>query len=49
MSLKDQITLVDSTGLNFTAEAKIAEIPMPFEREYTQHDFIQQITVDSEA
>ena len=43
MSLKDQITLVDSMGLNFTAEAKTPEIPMPFEGDYTQHDFVQQI------
>ena len=43
MSLKDQITLVDSMGLNFTAEAKTPEIPMPFQGNYTQHDFAQQI------
>jgi glycerophosphoryl diester phosphodiesterase len=43
MSLKDQITLVDSMGLNFTAEAKTPEIPMPFQGDYTQHDFAQQI------
>lgn len=43
MSLKDQITLVDSMGLNFTAEAKTPEIPMPFQGDYTQHDFIQQM------
>jgi glycerophosphoryl diester phosphodiesterase len=43
MSLKDQITLLDSMGLNFTAEAKTPEVPMPFEGDYTQHDFIQQM------
>lgn len=43
MSLRDQIELVDSMNLNFTAEAKTPEIPMPFEGDYTQTDFIQQI------
>lgn len=43
MSLKDQITLVESYGLNFTAEAKTPEIPMPFQGNYTQQDFAQQI------
>ena len=43
MSLKDQIYLVDSMGLDFTAEAKTPEIPMPFQGDYTQHDFIQQL------
>jgi glycerophosphoryl diester phosphodiesterase len=43
MSLKNQIELVDSMGLNFTAEAKTPEIPMPFQGDYTQHDFVQQI------
>ncbi|KAI6807119.1 hypothetical protein KC332_g11502 [Hortaea werneckii] len=43
MSLRDQIELVDSMDLNFTAEAKTPEIPMPFEGDYTQTDFIQQI------
>lgn len=43
MSLKDQIALVESYGLNFTAEAKTPEIPMPFHGNYTQQDFAQQI------
>ena len=43
MSLKDQIALVESYGLNFTAEAKTPEIPMPFHGNYTQQDFSQQI------
>lgn len=43
MSLKDQIKLVDDYGLNFTAEAKTPEIPMPFQGNYTQADFAQQI------
>ncbi|KAF7189059.1 Extracellular protein [Pseudocercospora fuligena] len=44
LSLKEQIALVDSYGLNFTAEAKTPEIPMPFgETNYTQEDFAQQI------
>ena len=43
MSLKEQIALVGSMGLNFTAEAKTPEIPMPFQGNYTQEDFAQQI------
>lgn len=43
MSLKEQIALVDSYGLNFTAEAKTPEIEMPFQGNYTQEDFVQQI------
>ncbi|KAK5137323.1 hypothetical protein LTR08_000293 [Meristemomyces frigidus] len=43
MSLKDQISLVGSMGLNFTAEAKTPEVPMPFQGNYTQEDFAQQI------
>ncbi|KAK4553957.1 hypothetical protein LTR86_009133 [Recurvomyces mirabilis] len=43
MSLKDQISLVDSFGLNYTAEAKTPQIPMPFQGNYTQQDFAQQI------
>jgi glycerophosphoryl diester phosphodiesterase len=43
MSLKEQIEQVDAYGLNFTAEAKTPEIPMPFEGNYTQTDFIKQI------
>jgi len=43
MSLKEQIALVDSYGLNFTAEAKTPEVEMPFQGNYTQEDFAQQI------
>lgn len=43
MSLRNQIALVDSLNLNFTAEAKTPEVPMPFQGSYTQTDFIQQI------
>ena len=43
MSLKEQIEQVDAYGLNFTAEAKTPEVPMPFEGDYTQEDFVQQI------
>lgn len=42
MSLKDQIALLTPYGVNFTAEAKTPEIPMPFGN-YTQEKFIQQI------
>lgn len=43
MSLKEQIELVDSMGLDFTAEAKTPEIDMPFQGDYTQEIFAQQI------
>lgn len=43
MSLRDQIELVDEMGLDFTAEAKTPQVPMPFQGNYTQEDFIQQM------
>ncbi|EMC98102.1 hypothetical protein BAUCODRAFT_67086 [Baudoinia panamericana UAMH 10762] len=44
MSLRDQISLVESYGLNFTAEAKTPVFyPTPFQGNYTQADFAQQI------
>lgn len=43
MSLKSYIQQVEAYGLNFTAEAKTPEIPMPFDGDYTQEDFVQQI------
>jgi glycerophosphoryl diester phosphodiesterase len=44
MSLKEQISLVNRyPQLNFTPEAKTPEIPMPFQGNYTQTMFIQQI------
>lgn len=43
MSLKEQIQLVESYGLNFTAEAKTPQVPMPFQGNYTQAQFAQQI------
>lgn len=43
LSLKEQISLVDSYGLNFTAEAKTPEVPLPFDGNYTQELFAQQI------
>lgn len=46
VSLKEHIELVKSLGLNHTAEAKTPMVPMPFQGNYTQKRFIQQI-VDS--
>lgn len=43
MSLKDQIKQADALGRNFTTEAKTPEIPMPFQGDYTQEDFISQV------
>lgn len=43
VSLKEHTALVKSLGLNHTAEAKTPEVPMPFQGNYTQEDFIQQI------
>ncbi|WPG99375.1 Hypothetical protein R9X50_00218900 [Acrodontium crateriforme] len=43
VSLKDQIKLVESYNLNFTAEAKTPpQVPMPFQGNYTQQDFAQK-------
>ncbi|GAB7357942.1 hypothetical protein MBLNU230_g0109t1 [Neophaeotheca triangularis] len=43
MSMKDMIEISDELGMDFTAEAKEPEIPMPFDGDYTQEDFISQI------
>lgn len=43
VSLKEQIELVDGYGLNFTAEAKVPEVPLPFDGDYTQEMFAQQL------
>ncbi|KAH9819892.1 extracellular protein [Teratosphaeria destructans] len=43
MSLEDQIDVAESYGLDFTAEAKTPQVSMPFQGNYTQQDFAQQI------
>lgn len=43
MSLKDHIALIQSYGLDSTPEAKAAEVPLPFDGDYTREDFIQQM------
>ncbi|KAI5458251.1 PLC-like phosphodiesterase [Mariannaea sp. PMI_226] len=43
LSLKEHIALTDSLGLDFTPELKKAEVEMPFEGDYTQEDYAQQM------
>lgn len=43
MTLEEHITLVQSLGLKFTPEIKTPMVPMPFEGDYTQEVFVQQI------
>lgn len=41
---REYIDIVNSLGLDFTTEAKAPEVEMPFQGEYTQEDFLNQIT-----
>ncbi|KAM3561565.1 hypothetical protein MY1884_002300 [Beauveria asiatica] len=43
MTLQEHITLVRSLGLKFTPEIKTPMVPMPFQGNYTQEIYIQQI------
>ncbi|CAM1508579.1 Fc.00g054270.m01.CDS01 [Cosmosporella sp. VM-42] len=43
MSLKEHIKLVDSLGLQFTPELKTPEVDMPYEGDYTQEKYAQQM------
>jgi glycerophosphoryl diester phosphodiesterase len=43
MSHKDFITYIDSHGLDFTTELKLPEVEMPFEGDYTQEMYAQQV------
>ncbi|KAI8254133.1 Extracellular protein [Colletotrichum sp. SAR 10_98] len=43
MSHKEHIALTDDLGLKFTPELKLPEVPMPFEGNYTQEMYAQQI------
>ncbi|KAM3518589.1 hypothetical protein NHJ13051_008073 [Beauveria bassiana] len=43
MTLQEYITLVGSLGLKFTTEIKTPMIPMPFQGNYTQEMFVQQM------
>lgn len=43
MTLQEHITLVSSLGLKFTPEIKTPMVEMPFDGDYTQEKYIQQI------
>jgi glycerophosphoryl diester phosphodiesterase len=43
VSLKEQIAQVNAYGLNFTAELKTPEVDMPFQGNYTQEIYAQQL------
>ncbi|KAJ3472198.1 hypothetical protein NLG97_g11199 [Lecanicillium saksenae] len=43
MTLEDHISLVTSLGLKFTPEIKTPMIPMPFQGNYTQEIYAQQV------
>ncbi|EEQ32545.1 putative glycerophosphodiester phosphodiesterase [Microsporum canis] len=42
-SHKEYIRIVDGYGLKFTPELKAPEVPMPFEGDYTQEEYAQQL------
>lgn len=43
MSLKDHIAMVEKLGLEHTPELKLPEVPMPFNGDYTQEKYAQQL------
>lgn len=43
MSLKEHISLVTALGLNHSPELKTPQVPMPFQGDYTQEKFAQQM------
>ncbi|MGA0563959.1 glycerophosphodiester phosphodiesterase family protein [Ancylobacter sp. VNQ12] len=49
MSHKDYIALVKSLGLKFTPELKTPEVKMPFEGDYTQQAYAQQMIDEYKA
>lgn len=49
LSHKEHIELVKGLGLRFTPELKTPEVPMPFEGDYTQEQYAQQMIDDYKA
>lgn len=49
ISHKEYITLVDSLGLDFSPELKRPAVAMPFQGNYTQEDFAQQMIDEYKA
>ena len=45
---REYIKAVDDLGLSFTSEAKLPAVEMPFQGNYTQDDFLQQIVDEFE-
>ncbi|EEP78415.1 hypothetical protein UREG_03261 [Uncinocarpus reesii 1704] len=49
MSHKEFIEITNSLGLKFTPELKTPQVPMPFEGDYTQEDYAQQLVDEYKA
>ncbi|KAI1393059.1 glycerophosphoryl diester phosphodiesterase family protein [Hypoxylon trugodes] len=49
LSHKDFLTLVDSRGRDFTTELKEPRVPMPFQGNYTQEEYAQQVIKEYRA
>ncbi len=45
----ESIALIDSLGANFTPELKAPSVPMPFQGDYTQEDYAQQMIDEYKA
>ena len=49
MTHKESIDLIDSLGLKFTPELKSADVPMPYEGDYSQQDYAKALIADYKA
>lgn len=49
LSHAESITLIDRMQAKFTPELKAPEVEMPYEGDYTQHDFVQQVVGEYKA
>ncbi|KAI2622337.1 glycerophosphoryl diester phosphodiesterase family protein [Hypoxylon sp. NC1633] len=49
LSHKEYLALVDSHGRDFTSELKQPRVPMPFEGDYTQEQYAQQLVEEYRA
>ena len=49
MTHAESIELIDSLGLKFTPELKAPSVPMPYEGQYTQQDYAQQMIDEYKA
>ncbi|WP_363225330.1 glycerophosphodiester phosphodiesterase family protein [Sneathiella sp.] len=49
MTHKESIDLIDSLGLKFIPELKSADVPMPYEGDYSQQDYAKALIADYKA